>query len=591
MIYGNSTLEKNISASDANITIYGKNSNDKIGSALATGDVNGDGKDELIIGATELRGFSGEAYLINGSSYLPSIIDLSKQSPNITIYGADGHDRAGHSVLISDINGDNKGDIILSAIGAEGRNYEKIFSGQTYIILSGGKLLPLPRIDSIELKNGAGIYNRTCYARYYPYLFRLKLTIPNTLEDIDTVTLSLAYDYMNQNLQYSWLESTREFSEVWDPNNYVQLSNKSKFETDGKKFLTLDFYMIFNWTYPDNEYHTFQIQARGDTGLFDQLTFPTEYTFPFEYKMYRVENHLNLIGNVTVTGEYQGEISSGDWIHGGEQLTWGGFEAVYEGADEVYPHVDSGMTITVCDSNDNSWTSEPIAGNNISLITTVGNETKLNEKYSITITGVPATCSEVELNFMLNIDADNVTFHNFIPDNETWQTTPRPQCGIRISDSTTSVDPASVQYRISTDIGNTWNNWTNFGVQLVEDGQSMDCNVRPILMDGKNNLIQWRARDIVGNNYAISDPHRILIDISTVEFINPTPSSNALQYNLSVVCSITIIDYLSGVNASSIEVSKSTTGVWGYRDWQSANQTKDGNIINCSVTLTFTEGV
>ncbi len=80
------------------------------------------------------------------------------------------------------------------------------------------------------------------------------------------------------------------------------------------------------------------------------------------------------------------------------------------------------------------------------------------------------------------------------------------------------------------------------------------------------------------------------IDVSNIVFIEPKPSPTEFQSTLNVTCGITIQDKLSGVNASSIEFSTSTTGIWGYGDWQSANKINNNNHINCSVTPTFKEG-
>ena len=103
-------------------------------------------------------------------------------------------------------------------------------------------------------------------------------------------------------------------------------------------------------------------------------------------------------------------------------------------------------------------------------------------------------------------------------------------------------------------------------------------------------MIQWRARDIVGNNYTESDTYQILVDILPVYFSNPLHDPDIWQNNLSVLCNITIFDEYSGVNASSIEFSTSTDGIWEYDDWQFARLTVNGNIIHCSVTPNFFEG-
>jgi hypothetical protein len=244
----------------------------------------------------------------------------------------------------------------------------------------------------------------------------------------------------------------------------------------------------------------------------------------------------------------------------------------------------------VWDSDGDSWSEIPNPGENISIISTADIETNIDEIYIINITNVPPNCDKSNITFKLKIDADNVTFLNPFPSEEQWQGTNTPQCRITISDPTTKVNASSIQYQISTDNGTTWeNDWINVNVEQ-EDTKSINCVIKPILKEGRDNLIKWRAKDILGNGFNESEEYRILVDLSNVTFTNATPSSDKWQTNLSVVCNITIIDNLSGVNASSIEFRFSTDGIFKYDPWQSARQTINDNIIHCSVNLTFEEG-
>ena len=114
--------------------------------------------------------------------------------------------------------------------------------------------------------------------------------------------------------------------------------------------------------------------------------------------------------------------------------------------------------------------------------------------------------------------------------------------------------------------------------------------VQPSLKDGRDNLIKYRAKDVLGNGYTESEAYKISIDVSNVSFTDFTPSSEAWQTSLTVYCNVTITDNYSGVNASSIEFRFSTAGIFNYGQWQSARQTGDANIIYCSVNPTFEEG-
>jgi FG-GAP repeat protein len=114
------TLDTNIKAlSQPSIRIFGAATGDGAGFSLAAGDVNGDGIDDLIIGAPlfdvppqapggQARAAAGCVYAIFGSSFLNSLttIDLSTPtSANLLLYGERAGDRFGSSVAAGNAGG------------------------------------------------------------------------------------------------------------------------------------------------------------------------------------------------------------------------------------------------------------------------------------------------------------------------------------------------------------------------------------------------------------------------------------------------------------------------------------------------------
>ncbi|MDH5405644.1 MAG: hypothetical protein OEZ30_08070 [Candidatus Aminicenantes bacterium] len=132
-----------LSIHSAEITICGDDAGDYFGTAVASGDVNGDGYYDIIIGADSAdpggRSAAGETYVIFGQSFssLPYIIDLDTQSADITVFGDNAGYRAGLAVSSGDVNGDDYDDII---IGAPARSVSTL-SGQTYLIAGGGAFI------------------------------------------------------------------------------------------------------------------------------------------------------------------------------------------------------------------------------------------------------------------------------------------------------------------------------------------------------------------------------------------------------------------------------------------------------------------
>ncbi|MCK5560479.1 MAG: FG-GAP repeat protein, partial [Thermoplasmata archaeon] len=589
IIYGSTSLPiiQDLQMLKSNVTINGSCFYGYSGWAVAAGDINGDLIDDIIISSYRadkpLNGRSqcGEVHVINGSSSLPSQIDLIESEEDILVYGAESDDQVGISLAVGTIDSDNKYDIIIGAPYADGVNNIVTNCGEVYLILSAGEVFPTLKTEFIGLINGDGINNTTCYAKYKPYTFRVKVKVSRGLSALKTVNLGL--DYHNNNLQYKWSEYGRNFTEVSDPNDYAFLNSMSTFRNNSKDTWTIDFNITFNWSYPDNDFHSIEVHSTSDSGLYDWLNLTDD--------IYRVENHLDFNGTLIAIGNYQGTLTEEDWVRGGEQINWSGLKVVYDGTNATYPPKGSGVNVTVWDSDGDYWNENPNSGENISITSPAAIKTNLNEIFILNITGVPSTCDNSSVTFKLNIDADNVSFANSFPNKQQWNTMLNPQCGITILDPTTKVNASSIQYQISTDNGTTWeSDWINFETQQ-EDAESINCIVRPIFKDGKDNLIKWRAKDILGNGYTESEKFRILIDISNVTYSNITPSSEEWQTNLSVVCNITIIDNLSGVDASSIEFRISTDGIYNYGIWQSARKAINRNIIHCSVSPKFKEGI
>ena len=133
----------------AGITIYGADAGDNSGRSVSSaGDVNGDGFDDLLIGANGAdasdngKTGAGDSYVIFGGSSLPETIDLGNLGAGgITIFGTDGGDHGGHSLSSAgDVNGDGFDDLLIGANGADASDNGKTGAGDSYVIFGGSSL-------------------------------------------------------------------------------------------------------------------------------------------------------------------------------------------------------------------------------------------------------------------------------------------------------------------------------------------------------------------------------------------------------------------------------------------------------------------
>ena len=147
--------------------LNGANSNDRSGiSVSAAGDVNGDGLDDIIIGANRANpngGDSGSSYVVFGktSGAIVQLRDIGgTDNDGFLINGADAGDRSGISVSgAGDINGDGLDDLIVGAYNADTND---INSGASYLVFgkSDGNVVQLSDIENGGINgfviNGAG---------------------------------------------------------------------------------------------------------------------------------------------------------------------------------------------------------------------------------------------------------------------------------------------------------------------------------------------------------------------------------------------------------------------------------------------------
>jgi len=153
VIYGGKNPLENIDLtsgidSSQGFTVTGASTGDYFGiSANKAGDVNGDGVDDIVIGAYYVNSRAGAVYVVYGKKGSHSNIDLSSgmtSSQGFTIAGLSSYAYLGISATwAGDINGDKLDDIIIGAFGVNSN------TGVVYVIY-GSKT----RNSNIDLSSG-----------------------------------------------------------------------------------------------------------------------------------------------------------------------------------------------------------------------------------------------------------------------------------------------------------------------------------------------------------------------------------------------------------------------------------------------------
>jgi hypothetical protein len=140
------------SVSDANY-IFTAEAGDQAGHSVASaGDVDGDTKDDILIGAPSYAGSTGRTFLVSSLDLGPvADLDLPADADHV-FYGEVAADWAGvRSSGIGDLNGDGRSEIL---IGAPNNDETASSAGRTYLIFSGS-----PTTKSFDLDDSDRFFN------------------------------------------------------------------------------------------------------------------------------------------------------------------------------------------------------------------------------------------------------------------------------------------------------------------------------------------------------------------------------------------------------------------------------------------------
>ncbi len=121
-------------AATADVTITGNATSDFFGDALTSGDLNGDGETDLIVGAYGYNpggaADTGRTYIFHNDGSIPT----TAATADVTITGAAASDKFGKSLVTGDLNADSKTDLAIGAIG------HSTSTGRTYIFHNDGSI-------------------------------------------------------------------------------------------------------------------------------------------------------------------------------------------------------------------------------------------------------------------------------------------------------------------------------------------------------------------------------------------------------------------------------------------------------------------
>jgi PKD repeat protein len=165
VVFGHTGAFADIVAGNSGFVIHGEGPNDHSGVAVSSaGDFNGDGVDDLVIGADladgpgNTRGAAGDTYVVFGHTGAFETVNLAAIAAGtggFVIHGAEAGDDSGISVSFAgDINGDSFDDLIIGAAFADGPANTRLSAGDTYVLF--GHTGAFPTVDLADIAAGIG---------------------------------------------------------------------------------------------------------------------------------------------------------------------------------------------------------------------------------------------------------------------------------------------------------------------------------------------------------------------------------------------------------------------------------------------------
>ena len=200
-----------------------------------------------------------------------------------------------------------------------------------------------------------------------------------------------------------------------------------------------------------------------------------------------------------------------------------------------------------------------------------------------------------EVSAPVNIKIDTITpqISDTLMGMKEWFMETSMDLGIEITDEGCGVDPESLFFSISTEGRNSFGEWMAISREnLTEIENGFSISVVANLEEGGDNYIRFSGTDHVRNPVALSQSFRLNVDVTGVKFNSERPTADEYSADKELECYITITDEGSGVDASTVAYSYSTSGnnSEDFGEWITVEDIPNGKNIRIAVSLEFEWG-
>ncbi|MGA1866343.1 MAG: Ig-like domain repeat protein [Thermoplasmatota archaeon] len=570
-----------------NVSVCGDQEQQRSGSSVDMGDIDGDGGLDIFIGAKgykdHLSGLITGCIYVFPHSLLSSSLTINTSSL-LVISGFMNNDNAGYAVAGKDITGDGRYDLFIGAPGADPL-LDGSSPGAVYL-WEGKDLFGLPlRVQPVEITGANAIADPLGRPKYVlapdegPYELKVTARSLGGFEEIETISVHLTSRNATGSAELSYETSTRTFTVIatGDFENEISLEVPScSGRTDGVQSWFVDFAVKVGWDLPDPD-----LMYTSTEGLIGSH-------FNYLNSEFIVDREIELDGTFMKVLTPEGNAVSG-WLKDDTPFMVTNLSLIHGLSGAPFGPNASLVDIILKRPDGIGIGNANINGTFIDPITTVPGGGISGRDLHFTLTNGTLPKGAIwngDVTIKLNVDTSPpppVSSFNIFPDGQ--------ESGISSID-----DDQFIEVRwtdVSDQGGSGISNYTL--LVLNEDSEvisEMDYLVSGdmIFLPGGTYTLSFYAYDRAGNS-GPAENRTILLDIDVPRFHDALPRENSWINDETNAFSIKVSDPCSGVDLSSAMYRVFRSDVKLLSDWISVKQAvRIGDEVQLNATVPSANG-
>jgi hypothetical protein len=548
----------------------------RFGAAVAgVGDISGDGVDDAAVGAPLA---SANGPVTNGQFFLffGGSSGFSR-SYDMTEAGEAGNDLFAASIASRiDMDADGRPDI---ALGAPGRDASGLTdSGSLY--LYSGLRIRLPSLAPSAFSAPDLVSGRALARAEVPYHLSFTFVYRGPSSSLRSVEETVTSSAMNKAVT-AYFDFAGQTVATSGSRELAELFSDSSFTTGSTWVHSYAFTasLKFAWNFLDPN------PVPVDLRVQDQTAQGTASTTAHIGGALTVVSSLSFTRAFTITPREGPAVQPGGFAKAGETLTWRGGGLAY-GASSVVPPASEVSVFVTNEAGEATRAGFDAATGDISVekpLKGVEDPADLHHVRAVSADGTVLA----DFAALIRIDGTGVAFGTTSPRNGDTVAQSTYPVTVDITDAGVGVDGSTVQWSVSHQNPPVFSTWQT--AQSSSGPKVTASAVVPLVESGAGfNFVAFRASDLVGNAVAYSAPVQIRLDYGAVDFAMLSPSQDSWQRDGHTALSFEVRKETAPfLDLASLEYELSTPTSTG---WHNLGLGSESDVARFTVDASLPDG-